>query len=59
MSDTSERPLVLVVERDRTVRELQAHFLGQGGFAVEFAETGELAADWESYWASLSFQLAR
>lgn len=22
-------------------------------------ETGELAADWESYWASLSFQLAR
>ena len=22
-------------------------------------ETGDLAADWESYWASLSFQLAR
>lgn len=39
----SERPLVLIVERDRTVRELQSHFLGQGGFAVEFPETGELA----------------
>ena len=39
----SERPLVLIVERDRTVRELQSHFLERGGFGVEFAETGDLA----------------
>ena len=40
---SSSRMLVLVVERDPHVRELEAHFLGQAGFAVEFAVDGLLA----------------
>jgi two-component system response regulator MprA len=33
----------LVVERDPHVRELEAHFLNQAGFAVEFASDGHAA----------------
>ena len=43
VSADREWPVVLVVERDRNVRELQSHFLAQAGFAIEFPETGDLA----------------
>ena len=36
---------VLVVERDPHLRALEAHFLGQAGFAVEFADDGQAALD--------------
>ena len=32
--------VVLIAERDRTVRELQEHFLREAGFAVEFVDDG-------------------
>lgn len=32
--------LVLVADRDPVVRELEAHFLGEAGFAVEFVDDG-------------------
>ena len=32
--------IVLIAERDHTVRELQEHFLREAGFAVEFADDG-------------------
>ena len=35
--------VVLIAERDRTVRELQAHFLDEAGLAVEFVDDGEAA----------------
>ena len=35
--------VVLIAERDRSVRDLQAHFLDQAGFAVEFVDDGEAA----------------
>jgi two-component system response regulator MprA len=38
-----EVALVLVVERDPHVRELEAFFLNEAGFSVEFADDGELA----------------
>jgi CheY-like chemotaxis protein len=34
------RALILVVERDPNVRELEAYFLEEAGFSVEFAEDG-------------------
>lgn len=37
--------MILIVERDRTVRELQLFFLTRAGFAVEFAEDGQSALD--------------
>jgi CheY-like chemotaxis protein len=37
--------LILVVERDRTVRELQTFFLTRAGFDVEFAEDGQCALE--------------
>jgi CheY-like chemotaxis protein len=37
------RRLVLIAERDRTVRELQAHFLSEAGLPVEFVDDGEEA----------------
>src|SRR5687767_14583508 len=39
------KAIILVVERDPHVRELEAHFLNQAGFAVVFAENGESALD--------------
>ncbi len=33
-------PLVLVADRDPVVRELEAHFFGEAGFAVEFVDDG-------------------
>ncbi len=37
--------MILIVERDRTVRELQLFFLNRAGFAVEFAEDGQCALE--------------
>jgi two-component system response regulator BaeR len=37
--------LILIVERDRTVRELQLFFLNRAGFTVEFADDGRCALD--------------
>src|SRR5690349_18386144 len=34
------RMLVLVVERDAHIRELEAHFLSNAGYSVEFATDG-------------------
>jgi CheY-like chemotaxis protein len=39
------RALILIAERDRNVRELQSFFLSNAGFAVEFADDGQLALD--------------
>jgi two-component system response regulator MprA len=38
-------PLVLIVERDQTVRELQEHFLSKAGFVAEFADDGHSALE--------------
>jgi two-component system, OmpR family, phosphate regulon response regulator PhoB len=43
VSDGSDRPLVLIAERDQQVRTLQRFFLERAGFAVEFAEDGASA----------------
>lgn len=43
--DDDGRALILIVERDRNVRELQLFFLNKAGFAVEFAEDGQHALD--------------
>lgn len=37
--------LILVVERDPHVRELEAFFLKEAGFAVEFADDGAMALE--------------
>lgn len=37
--------VILIAERDHTVRELQAFFLGKAGLAVEFADDGQAALD--------------
>lgn len=34
-------PLILIGERDQSVRELQRFFLDRAGFAVEFADDGQ------------------
>jgi CheY-like chemotaxis protein len=41
----SRRVLILVVERDPHVRELEAHFLHEAGYAVEFATDGRAALE--------------
>ncbi len=38
--------LILVVDRDPHIRELEAHFLNQAGFAVEFAADGIAALEY-------------
>lgn len=40
-----EPRLILIAERDQNVRDLQSHFLGLAGFAVEFADDGQTALD--------------
>jgi CheY-like chemotaxis protein len=44
-NDDDGRPMILIVERDRTVRELQLFFLNSSGYAVEFADDGQRALD--------------
>lgn len=39
------RAIILVVERDPQVRELEAYFLDEAGFAVEFAADGVAALE--------------
>ncbi len=39
----SGRMLILVVERDPHIRELEAHFLNEAGYEVEFATDGPAA----------------
>ncbi len=43
MSSQADCALVLVVERDPNVRDLEAFFLSEAGFSVEFAEDGQAA----------------
>jgi CheY-like chemotaxis protein len=37
--------LILIAERDRGVRDLQMHFLGEAGFTIEFVDDGEAALE--------------
>lgn len=37
--------VLLIAERDHNVRELQRHFLGKAGFAVEFVDDGQAALE--------------
>jgi CheY-like chemotaxis protein len=37
--------VILIAERDQSVRRLQAHFLERAGFTVEFADDGRAALD--------------
>jgi len=41
--EPSEARLVLIVERDKNVRDLQAFFLRRAGFSVEFVDDGQAA----------------
>jgi CheY-like chemotaxis protein len=43
--DSDGRPLILIAERDRNVRELELFFLTEAGFAVEFVDDGQCALD--------------
>ena len=40
-----EARVILIAERDRTVREMQKFFLEKAGFALEFADDGEAALE--------------
>ena len=40
-----DTPVILIAERDQSVRGLQEYFLGRAGFAVEFADDGEAALE--------------
>jgi CheY-like chemotaxis protein len=40
-----DAPLVLIAERDQTVRKLQEYFLRRAGLAVEFADDGQTALE--------------
>jgi CheY-like chemotaxis protein len=40
-----DTPLVLIAERDQTVRELQQYFLSKAGFAAQFADDGHAALE--------------
>jgi two-component system response regulator MprA len=42
-SSSEGRAIILVVERDPHVRELEAFFLNEAGYAVEFTEDGPAA----------------
>ncbi len=37
--------MLLIAERNQTVRELQQHFLGKAGFTVEFVDDGQAALE--------------
>ena len=39
------KAIILVVDRDPHVRELEAHFLNQAGYSVEFEQNGESALE--------------
>jgi CheY-like chemotaxis protein len=43
--DDGSKAVILIAERDRSVRELQQFFLNKAGFAVEFADDGQCALE--------------
>jgi CheY-like chemotaxis protein len=43
--DPERRAIILAVERDPHVRELEAFFLNEAGYGVEFTEDGESALE--------------
>jgi DNA-binding response OmpR family regulator len=45
MGSPGGRAIILVVERDPHVRELEAYFLEEAGYAVEFTMDGEAALE--------------
>ncbi len=45
LSPHPENRVILIAERDRTVRSLQQYFLDRAGFSVEFADDGEAALE--------------
>jgi CheY-like chemotaxis protein len=45
MPNDDAKAVILIVERDRNVRELQLFFLNKAGFAVEFADDGQCALE--------------
>ncbi|MBW3572085.1 MAG: response regulator [Gemmatimonadetes bacterium] len=44
-SPRPDAPVILIADRDQTVRELQRFFLDRAGYAVEFADDGEAALE--------------
>ena len=42
-SEHPEARAVLIVERDKNVRDLQSYFLSRAGFSVEFVDDGQAA----------------
>jgi CheY-like chemotaxis protein len=42
---TQHPGMILIAERDQTVRKLQGHFLGQAGYMVDFVDDGEAALE--------------
>ncbi|CAA9370016.1 MAG: two-component system, regulatory protein [uncultured Gemmatimonadetes bacterium] len=44
-SEHPERRVLLIAERDASVRNIQRHFLERAGFAVDFADDGEAALE--------------
>lgn len=44
-SQHPERCVLLIAERDPSVRELQRHFLEKAGFTLDFADDGESALE--------------
>lgn len=45
MDVPNDGPVILIAERDRTVRELQEYFLSNAGLVVRFADDGQVAFD--------------
>jgi two-component system response regulator MprA len=43
LSRVSGKALIMVVDRDPHIRELEAHFLGQAGYSILFADAGDAA----------------
>lgn len=44
-SENSEAGVILIAERDQNVRKLQAFFLEQAGYSVEFVDDGRIALE--------------
>lgn len=42
-SEHPEKHVLLIAERDASVRDIERHFLERAGFAVDFADDGEAA----------------
>ena len=44
-SEHPERRVLLIAERDASVRNIQRHFLERAGFAIDFADDGQAALE--------------